>query len=158
MTDTKQKYLKIKQRLIDHLATKSHKVKLIIFLNEHTQKPVRTQIEIAANNQGLSFKTQQEKKLTRKRRIETLLKGVNFLQVTESPNHHLAQLQIHDEELKPGSTTRGSYTHGNSAARAVLTLSDLVKLKVKEKIADADAIGIQMDESTDTTKKKVLIP
>ena len=69
VANTKQKSLKIKQRLLDHLETKSHKVKLITFLNKHKQKPLRTQIEIVANKQGLSFKTQQEKQLTRKRRI-----------------------------------------------------------------------------------------
>ena len=84
VADTKQKSLKIKQRLLDHLATKSHKVKLIKFLNKHTLKPLRTQIEIAANKQGLSFKTQQEKQLIRKLRIETMSKEVHFLKYRES--------------------------------------------------------------------------
>ena len=87
-----------------------------------------------------------------------MLKDVHFLQVTESANHHqLVQLQLHDEQLKPDSTTRGGYTHGNHPALAVSSLSDHIKEKIKNIIADSDSVGIQMDESTDITKKQVLI-
>ena len=40
---------------------------------------------------------------------------------------------------------------------AVSTLSDLVKNKVQELILHSDAIGVQMDESTDISNAQVLI-
>ena len=128
-------------------------MKLTTYIEKHSKQSVVQQIEIVARKTDLNLQTNKQKEVLRKTKVENLLKEVHFLQVTESPNHHLIQLQIHDELLKPGSTTQGSYTHGDDHALAVSSLSDLIKEKIKEKIADSDSIGIQMDESTDITKK-----
>ena len=154
VADTKQKSQKIKQRLFKHINTKSHKVSSAKYFEKQSNKNLLVEkIKKAANDQGITFLTSKEKEIIRKRKLENLLKDIHFLQVTESANHHLIQFKLHNEALKPGSSTRGSYTHGDDPALAVSCLSDLIKEKVKKIIAGADSVGIQMDESTDITKK-----
>ena len=56
----------------------------------------------------------KKKSITRKEQIIALLKQVHTLEANGAPLNHLIQQQIHEEDIKPGSTSKGSYTfyHG----------------------------------------------
>ena len=118
---------------------------------------VLEQIEKHATSKNTGFLTSAQRENIRKQKLKNLLKETHFLQVTGSANNLLIQLQIHDEHMKAGSTTLGSYTHGNDPALVVSALSDLVRRKIKNLVSQADAIGVQLYESTDISKIQILI-
>ena len=101
------------------------------------------------------IKNLSEVKKTKRAKIINLLKLVHTHQVSNTPLNHLAQWQIHLEDLAPGNTTEGSYLHGDDPEICVEVLSDMLKTKVKQEVAYADAVGIQIDESTDISKCEI---
>ena len=96
------------------------------------------------------IKNLSEVKKTKRAKIINLLKLVHTHQVSNTPLNHLAQWQNH-----LGSTTEGSYLHGDDPEICVEVLSDMLKTKVKQEVAYADAVGIQIDESTDISKCEI---
>ena len=67
-----------------------------------------------------------------------------------------SSLQNHDENLRPGSTTKGSFVHGKNPKKAVKALSDQVKEGIKSEVRKAESIGIMLDESQDVSKREML--
>ena len=115
---------KVKQRLLDHTQTARHTDQLLKHkANESDNLSVIEQIEKSAIEKGIQFLNSKQKESVRKEKLKNLLRETHYLQVTESANNLLVQLQIHDEYLKPGSTTLGSYIHGDDPALAVSALS-----------------------------------
>jgi len=62
----------------------------------------------------------------------------------------------HDEHLKTGSTTKGSFFHGDNPAAAIETISNMTFDQIRAEVKEAEAIGMMLDESQDISKKEML--
>ena len=149
----------IKYRVVSKLKRHIEKVdkhKLNLAKRLANEKSAPKQSAILVEQGLLKIASEASVKKTKRSKFINLLKLVHTHQVSNTPLNHLAQWQIHLEDLAPGSTTEGSYLHGNDPEICVEVLSEMLKAKIKKEIATVDAVGIQIDESTDISKREML--
>ena len=100
--------------------------------------------------------SEQELRAKRKEQRIQFLKEVHTVVTGEWSAFKLVNLQAHDENLKPDSTTKGSLLDGNTPAIAIQALSNMTEDAIKAEVREAESIGLMLDESQDYSKSEMM--